>query len=122
MGKYRGRLQIIADILSVVSDNDGARKTRIMYRANLSYKLLMRYLGEVLDAGLVRFRDDDCYELTGKGKEFLDRFGEYSERRRGVEEGLNEVMGEKVILENMFLKAKAVEANCLRKRRERGKK
>ncbi|MGQ9461394.1 MAG: winged helix-turn-helix domain-containing protein, partial [Candidatus Bathyarchaeaceae archaeon] len=37
MGKYRGRLDIVADILSVVNNNDGARKTRIMYQANLSY-------------------------------------------------------------------------------------
>ena len=120
MGKYRSRLRIIADILRVVRGS--ARKTRIMYQANLSYKLLSRYLGEVLEAGLVRFGNNDCYELTEKGEEFLDRFGEYSKRRRSVEEKLNDVKDEKVILENTFFNAKAVEANCLRNRNERGKK
>jgi len=46
MGKYRDRLQIIADMLSVV--RGGAKKTHIMYQANLSYTLLGRYLSEVL--------------------------------------------------------------------------
>ena len=120
MGKYRSRLQIIADILSVV--RGGARKTRVMYQANLSYKLLSRYLGEVLEAGLVRFGNDDCYELTQNGKEFLDRFNEYSERHRSVKERLNAVINEKVILENTFCNAKAVKANRLRSRRTRVRK
>lgn len=120
MAKYRSRLQIIADILSVV--RRGARKTRIMYQANLSYKLLSRYLGEVLEAGLIRFGNDDCYMLTDKGKEFLDRFSEYSKRRRSVKERLDDVMNEKMILENTFFNEKAVEANCLSNRRKRTKK
>lgn len=120
MAKYRSRLQIIADILSVVKR--GAKKTRIMYQANLSYKLLRRYLGEVLEAGLIRFGNDDCYRLTKKGKKFLSRFKEYSERRKSVEERLNKIMDEKVILENAVSNTKAVEANCLDNRRKQGKR
>ena len=52
MSRYRDRLQIIADILVIASRR--ARKTQIMYQANLSYRLLCRYLGEVLEAGLVK--------------------------------------------------------------------
>ncbi|NIO36932.1 hypothetical protein GTO27_04425, partial [Candidatus Bathyarchaeota archaeon] len=62
MGKYRSRLQIIADILSVVRDND-ARKTRIMYLANLSWDLLTRYLNELIEAGLMRCGRSDHYML-----------------------------------------------------------
>ena len=51
MGQYRKRLEIIADILSVV--RGGAKKTRIMYQANLSYRLLALYLEFVKEAGLV---------------------------------------------------------------------
>lgn len=120
MGKYRSSLQIIADILSEV--RGGARKTRIMYQANLSYKLLSRYLSEVLEAGLVKFGNDDCYELTEKGKEFLERFDEYSERRKSVEERLNDVRDERMTLENVFLNARTAKANCLRNKRERSKK
>jgi predicted transcriptional regulator len=99
MGKYRDRLQIIADILSVV--RGGAKKTHVMYRANLSFTLLKRYLTEVLEAGLVRCDDEECYSLTGRGERFLDRFVEYSERCERVEEELNNVNNDKTVLESL---------------------
>jgi len=43
----------LESVLSVISGNEGARKTQIMYQAYLSYKLLVRYLKDVMDAGLV---------------------------------------------------------------------
>ena len=100
MVKYRGRLQIIADILSVV--RDGAKKTHVMYQANLSYTLLSRYLTEVLDAGLVSLDNEDRYRLTRRGQNFLDRFGEYSRRCDKLEQQLNNVNDEKTVLENMI--------------------
>jgi predicted transcriptional regulator len=100
MGKYRDRLQIIADILSVV--RDGAKKTHVMYQANLSFTLLKRYLTEVLEAGLVRCDDEDGYRLTRRGQSFLDRFHEYSKRCERVEEELNHVNNDKTVLENFF--------------------
>jgi len=99
MSKYRDRLQIIADVLSIVSGK--ARKTRIMYQANLSYRLLCRYLDEVLDAGLVEPEDGDRYVLTTKGKKFLSKHEEYSKRCRSLEEHLNHVNNEKTVLEKM---------------------
>jgi len=100
MGKYRGKLQIIADILSVV--RGGAKKTHVMYQANLSFTLLKRYLAEVLDGGLVVVDDEDCYRLTGRGRRFLDRFGEYSRRCGELEEQLNDVNDEKTVLESLI--------------------
>jgi len=100
MGKYRGRLQIIADILSVV--RDGAKKTHVMYQANLSYTLLSRYLNEVLESGLVSRDNEDRYRLTRRGKNFLDRFNEYSKRCEQVEQQLNNVNDEKTVLENLI--------------------
>jgi len=99
MGSYRDRLQIIADILFIAKGR--ARKTKIMYQANLSYRLLCRYLDEVLDANLVKFEDDDCYVLTRKGKEFLTKHEEYSKRCRSLEQHLNHVNNEKDALESM---------------------
>jgi predicted transcriptional regulator len=83
LSKYRDRLQIIASILSIAGRR--AKKTQIMYQANLNYKLLCRYLGEVQDAGLVSFENEDCYVLTAKGKEFLNRHEEYSKRCQSLE-------------------------------------
>jgi predicted transcriptional regulator len=98
--KYRGKLQIIADILSVI--RDGAKKTHVMYQANLSFTLLRRYLSEVLEAGLV-IVDDDWYRLTSRGRKFLDRFGEYSKRCDHVEEELNHVNDAKTVLESLIV-------------------
>ena len=121
MSRYRDRLQIIASILTIV--RSGAKKTRIMYQANLSYKLLCRYLDEVLDADLVCFEKGECYVLTAKGKEFLDRHEEYSKRRKSLERHLNHVNGEKVALENMCFSARKTSDNLNRlDRKERIKK
>lgn len=100
MGKYRDRLQIIADILSVV--REGAKKTHVMYQANLSFTLLKRYLTEVLEAGLVRCEDKDSYTLTRRGQSFLDRFSAYSKRCERVEQELNHVNNDKTVLENLI--------------------
>jgi len=59
-----------------------------MYQGNLSYRLLCRYLDEVLDAGLVSFEKEECYVLTARGKEFLNRDEEYSKRCKSLEEHL----------------------------------
>ena len=108
MAKYRSRLEIVADILGVVSD--GARKTQIMYQANLSYKLLIHYLKDVIDMGLVKMKDESTYELTEKGFEFLEEFKGYHKRRVEVEEQLNGVQDEKVMLENRFLNSRNMDA------------
>lgn len=99
MNKYRDRLQIIADILSTVSGR--ARKTQIMYQANLSYKLLCRYLDEVLDAGLVSVENGDQYVLTAKGKEFITYHDEYSKHCKSLEEQSTYASAAKTSLEKM---------------------
>ena len=102
MSKYRDRLRIIADILSIADSR--AKKTRIMYQANLSYRLLCRYLDEVVHAGLVKTEQDDCYVLTAKGQEFLSRHEEYAKRCQSLEEHLNSVNDEKNVLVKMCSK------------------
>ena len=105
MGKHRSKLRIIADILFVASKS--AKKTWIMYQANLSYSLLVRYLAEVLDAGLVRFEGRaGRYRLTRKGQEFLKRYDEYEKSRRRLEGPSNDVARERAVLEGMCFNAK----------------
>ena len=90
MGTYRSRLDIIADILNVASKD--AKKTQIMYQANLSYKVLQKYLAEVVDSSLISFENArHCYQLTDKGKRFLEAYEEYSRSYKHVEERLNDV-------------------------------
>jgi predicted transcriptional regulator len=101
MGRHRSRLKILEDVLSVIGDNSGIKKTKIMYRAYLSYKLLNRYLNDVLDAGLVTCDDGNCYWLTNKGEKFLARFDEYSRFRKEVEQKLNHIEDQREALKKM---------------------
>ena len=95
---YRRKLDIIADMLLVASN--GAKKTQIMYQANLSYRLLTKYLEEVRKAYLLSFeRKQRRYIVTSKGQQFLEVYKEYSKRNKVVEKRLNDVDGKRRMLE-----------------------
>lgn len=99
---YRRKFDIIADMLLVASSGSGAKKTQIMYQANLSYKLLTKYLDEMRKTYLLSFeRKQRHYVLTPKGKQFLEVYKEYSKRAKFVEKRLNDVDGKKRMLENL---------------------
>ena len=100
---YRGRLEIVRDVLQVAegAGDDGSRKTHIMYGANLSYKLLTRYLGEVLDAGLV-CENGACYLITDKGREFLEVYEDYESKRKEIHDHINSLNCGKQTLEKML--------------------
>ncbi len=97
---YRNRFDIIADMLNVASE--GAKKTKIMYQANLSYMLLKKYLAEVRRSSLVLYeRKGRCYVLTDKGKQFLRAYKEYSKRAVYVEKHLGHFRSEREVLEKL---------------------
>jgi predicted transcriptional regulator len=100
LGSYRSRLDIIADILQVVSQN--AKKTRIMYQANLNYKVLQRYLKNIAAASLIDFEaTEQCYVLTPKGQDFLEAYKEYAKTNESIEKRLNDVNNKKKCLEEL---------------------
>jgi predicted transcriptional regulator len=106
---YRDRLDIIADILNVVSQE--AKKTQIMYQANLSYKVLQRYLTEIVGASLVSFQNDSqLYLLTAKGKQYLDAYKEYIKISKSMEKRLNDFSSKRKVLEEL---CPAIHQNCL---------
>ena len=97
---YRDRLDITADILSAASQN--AKKTQIMYRANLSYRVLLKYLNEVTSASLLSFDDNENrYALTPKGKDFLLAYKEYSRTHKNFEKHRDEVRTKRKALEEL---------------------
>ena len=101
MGKHRSRLKILANILSVVNNENGAKKTQIMYKAYLSYKLLVQYLNNMTEAGLVMYGLENCYKLTPKGEKFLTKFVEYDKSRKSVYKQLSHIEEQKLMLEEM---------------------
>ena len=101
MVTYRGKLDIAADILNVVSRKP--KKTQIMFQANLSYQVLQKYLTELTGASLICFEGEhQCYSLTIKGQQFLDAYRKYLKTHRYVEKALNDINGKKAELEKLF--------------------
>jgi len=105
-GHRRRRLGIVRDILQVAveSGDSGSKKTHIMYGANLSYQLLVKYLGVVVRAGLVLDRKS-CYLITRKGREFLRFYEDYEKNRRRIEGHIHHLSEGKQTLEAMLAKA-----------------
>ena len=96
-----GKLDIIADILTVASRRP--KKTQIMYQANLSFRVLQKYLAEISGASLICYEDEtQCYSLTSKGKEFLEAYTQYSKKNRHAEKIIGEVNLKKQTLEKLF--------------------
>jgi predicted transcriptional regulator len=64
--KYRSRTEIVSMILESV--RDGATKTRIMYKAYLSYAQLKEYLAYLQENGIIRYEQGtQVYRITEKG-------------------------------------------------------
>lgn len=64
----RCRIEICADVLRVAMG--GARVTWIVYRANLNFVVVRRYLRDLVGAGALR-KVEDLYHTTEKGREYL---------------------------------------------------
>ena len=98
MVKYRRRFDILADIVRVAGV--GARKTKIMYFANLSFVLLNKYLEDALHVGFLRLSRGQ-YLMTKKGEAFLERYLEFSSRYSTVKADLDRLECEAEDLDRM---------------------
>jgi predicted transcriptional regulator len=73
MIKRRSELEITAEMLDCAIY--GEKKTRLMYRANLSFDALNEYLASLTSKGLLIFdSENSLYTTTPKGKKFLDNY------------------------------------------------
>jgi predicted transcriptional regulator len=73
--KYRSRTDIVSEILEAAKG--GATKTRIMYKAYLSYAQLKQYLAILLENDLIDHdQSRQTYKTTPKGVRFLKAFEE----------------------------------------------
>ena len=67
----RNNLDICADILRV--SKGGAKKTHLVYKANLNFKIINEYLSKLLERELIT-RVGDRFFITEKGSEFIERY------------------------------------------------
>ena len=75
--RRRDRLLIMAEILEVALE--GALKTQMMYRANLSFAQLNEYLKLLLDMKMLEIPENSekkIYKTTSKGMRYLQSYRE----------------------------------------------
>ena len=71
----RNDLDICADILKIAQT--GAKKTQIVYQANLNFKIVKKYLDRLIDNGLLQNQDEArFYMTTHRGTDFLEQYRE----------------------------------------------
>jgi predicted transcriptional regulator len=76
--KYRSRTDITAQILEAA--NGGVTKTKIMYRAFLSYAQLKEYLSVLVENDLLEYVEgEQVYKTTDKGNRFLKIYNQIGE-------------------------------------------
>jgi len=77
MGK-RNSLEIIAEILVLCKQSQ--TKTRVMYRTNLSWRMLQKYLSQLQSRGLLEVHHSlTKYATTKKGLKFIEKWRELVE-------------------------------------------
>jgi len=87
MGR-RNDLDICAEILQIAKD--GAKKTRIVYGANLNFKIVEKYLRRLIENGLLDMMDERRFITTRKGAQFLKQY-------RVLVEPMNETLEEEIV-------------------------
>ena len=76
----RSAIDILYDILAVC-DNGGTNKTAIMYRGNLSYQQLQRYLTLLSERHLIAKNENGHFHTTPAGQE---TFKQVSKVRKSI--------------------------------------
>ena len=80
MRDRRSRHEIMIDILRIVVRE--ANVTRIVYGANINFKMAQTYMTYMVEKGLVEPQSKSgkiCYKITDKGRTFLRKFSELIE-------------------------------------------
>ncbi len=85
MSQRRTNIEIVGDILRSLHAERGQMKpTHVMYKANLSHKLLKEYLEELAIKQLIEEAEAEgrkVIKLTDKGLDFLKQFDKLKEFR-----------------------------------------
>ncbi len=106
LGKNRDRLSIIAEVLEAAEN--GAGKTRIMFKANLSFNLLEKYLNVAIKAGFIRL--DGCkYILTVEGHDFLKHYQNFHQHKTHAQKLIEDLSFEREKLSRLCEKSKLTE-------------
>ena len=74
--KYRSRTDIISEILDAANGNN-ASKTKLMYKAFLSFVQMKEYLTILTESDLLRYNSNThTFKTTEKGLKFLEAYNQ----------------------------------------------
>ena len=81
---YRNSLQIMGDVLLQTSQygQDGANKSILMRKSNLSHSRLNQFLNNLIGSGLINdivYENHQTFVITPKGIQFLDKYRAFQE-------------------------------------------
>ena len=83
MAIRRTKVDIMNDMLVSIQQKGGRIKpTHLMYKANLSHKLLSKYVEEFMEKELIRedmVKDQKYYAITDKGSDFVNHYRKMKE-------------------------------------------
>jgi len=97
-------LDIAREVLFIASVR--ARKTRIMYGANLSFRQVQKYLNTLLNNGLLEHDVDSGYLITDVGRAFVSLYEDYLERSKGLRCEVERNTKDRLQLESMCFNSK----------------
>ena len=88
MGQRRSAVEIVHNILSVCN-NGRVNKTAIMYRSNLSYRQMARYLDLLRERELIGVDDEGGYHISEAGAKTLRRVSRVIRSMRELQKELD---------------------------------
>jgi predicted transcriptional regulator len=68
----RTNLDVYVDILQ--SAMNGAKKTRIVYQANLNFQIAKRYMDNLVEGDFMEMEEDGSFRTTTKGINFIKQY------------------------------------------------
>ncbi|MEM3320336.1 MAG: winged helix-turn-helix domain-containing protein [Metallosphaera sp.] len=82
--RKRSDLDIILDILSSLQ-NGSVPKTRLLYKANLTYVTAEKYISILLTKDIIKKQSNSFY-ITDKGKKILEILNKYRDKMNEINE------------------------------------
>ncbi len=84
----RAKIEIISDILFFIKKTGASKPTNILYKANLSFPLLNKYLNALLEDALIAKMVEGkkmFYKITEKGTKFIEILQELNSMTQIIE-------------------------------------
>ena len=77
MNKKRTRLEVVRDLLKILTEHKEVKITHLIYKSNLSNNSIKPYIEDLIKNNLIEnsiINERRLFKITQKGREFLEDF------------------------------------------------